>query len=301
MGRPVVASAGPAPRGGRLRGLLAAGLAVVALAGPTQAQLGLSRLPAGEVGFRSVTPPAPGTRKRIVFHDQPVAPAVKAAAQGFWSRPEARPEVTLGRPVAPALKAAAAWGDAGGRRAASDRATARRIMAAHGPAMLGAAQSSGLSLNLLLAVAIAESGGDSRAVSPKGARGLMQLMPATAAELGVGDAFSPAQAAPGAARHLEALLRRFDEDPLAALAAYNAGAGAVASRGGVPPWAETRAYVPRVLAAAAAVQELCLTPPASFREPCAPSAGLHRPAAAAPAPARSAARGARPGWVAAPR
>ncbi|MDF2234418.1 lytic transglycosylase domain-containing protein [Albimonas sp. CAU 1670] len=154
-------------------------------------------------------------------------------------------------------------------------------MAAHGSAMLAAARGSDLSLTLLLAVAIAESGGDSRAVSPKGAQGMMQLMPATAAGLGVRDPFSPEQAAPGAARHLDGLLRRFDEDPVAALAAYNAGAGAVQTSGGVPPYPETRGYVPRVLAAAAALQELCETPPASFRDPCLPSVELAPSAALA--------------------
>jgi len=289
--RPVVATR-PATglrRGGG--GLLLAAALCAALGAPAAAQLGFAQ-PAGEgFSFRRVTPPPPGARKRIILQGQKLEMSSHSMEPGFWSRPEARPAVTRARPLLPALAAAADWGRAGGRRAESDRETARAIMRAHGPAMLEAARGSGLSLSLLLAVAIAESGGDSRAVSPKGARGLMQLMPATAAELGVRDAFSPAQAAPGAARHLSALLRRFDEDPLAALAAYNAGAGAVERGRAVPAWPETRSYVPRVLAAAAALQELCLTPPASFREPCAPTPALHRPDAAALA---------RSGWSAAP-
>ncbi len=100
---------------------------------------------------------------------------------------------------------------------------------------------------LLAAVADAESGFDPTAVSHAGARGLMQLMPATARGLGVTDAFDPAQAVDGAARLLAGHLDRFGSVELA-LAAYNAGPGAVTRHGGIPPYAETQAYVPKVLA-----------------------------------------------------
>jgi soluble lytic murein transglycosylase-like protein len=99
---------------------------------------------------------------------------------------------------------------------------------------------------LLAAVARVESGLDPTAVSPAGARGLMQLMPSTAAGLGVDDPFDPAQAVDGAARLLRSHLDRFGSLELA-LAAYNAGAGAVARYGGIPPYPETQAYVRRVL------------------------------------------------------
>jgi hypothetical protein len=99
---------------------------------------------------------------------------------------------------------------------------------------------------LLAAVAKAESGFNPRAVSGAGAQGLMQLMPATARGLGV-NAFDPAQAIDGAARLLASHLRDFGSVPLA-LAAYNAGPGAVRRYGGVPPYAETQAYVARVRA-----------------------------------------------------
>lgn len=100
---------------------------------------------------------------------------------------------------------------------------------------------------LVRAVVAVESAFRAGAVSPKGAQGLMQLMPATAAALGVEDAFDPAQNLDGGARHLAALVQGFGGDLNKALAAYNAGAGAVARHGGVPPYLETKDYVARVL------------------------------------------------------
>lgn len=100
---------------------------------------------------------------------------------------------------------------------------------------------------LIEAVVRVESGFDSAARSPKGAQGLMQLMPATARRYGVGDPFDPAQNLLGGARYLRDLLDRFTTLPLA-LAAYNAGENAVERYGkAIPPYAETEAYVPRVL------------------------------------------------------
>lgn len=112
---------------------------------------------------------------------------------------------------------------------------------------VAAAERHGLDPELVLAVVGVESAFRPEAVSPKGAQGLMQLMPRTAASLGVEDAFDPAENLDGGVRHLGSLLARYGGDVERALAAYNAGEGAVARHGGIPPFAETREYVKRVL------------------------------------------------------
>ena len=109
------------------------------------------------------------------------------------------------------------------------------------------AQRQGLDPALVLAVVAVESGFRPESASPKGARGLMQLMPATAAALGVTNAFDPAANLDGGTRHLGALVARYGGDLKRALAAYNAGAGAVDVHRGVPPYPETRDYVAKVL------------------------------------------------------
>ena len=108
------------------------------------------------------------------------------------------------------------------------------------------AQRHALRPELVRAVIQVESGFNPRARSPKGAMGLMQLMPGTASGLGVSDPYDPAQAVDGAARLLRTLLDRFDSTELA-LAAYNAGPGAVLKYAGVPPYAETRNYVRSIM------------------------------------------------------
>jgi hypothetical protein len=111
----------------------------------------------------------------------------------------------------------------------------------------GAADRHRLDPALLTALAAAESAFDPRAVSPKGACGLLQLMPATAERFGVEDVFDVAQNVDGGARYLSWLLDRFDGRADLALAGYNAGEGAVDRHRGIPPYQETRRYVDRVL------------------------------------------------------
>jgi hypothetical protein len=111
-----------------------------------------------------------------------------------------------------------------------------------------AAAKHGVPARLLAEVARAESGFNPRAVSHAGAQGLMQLMPSTARGLGVTNAFDPAQAVDGAARLLKSNLQQFGRTDLA-LAAYNAGPGAVSKYHGIPPYAETQNYVHKIMAA----------------------------------------------------
>ena len=101
--------------------------------------------------------------------------------------------------------------------------------------------------DLVNSVIHAESGFNAHAVSPKGARGLMQLMPGTASHLGVNDAFDPQSNVTGGSRYLRELLERYNFDLVKALAAYNAGPERVEQYRGVPPFRETRAYVARIV------------------------------------------------------
>jgi len=101
--------------------------------------------------------------------------------------------------------------------------------------------------DLINSVIHAESGFNPRAVSPKGAQGLMQLMPQTASRLGVANSFDPGDNLEGGTRYLRELLERYNFDLIKALAAYNAGPGRVEKYHGVPPYYETQAYVARII------------------------------------------------------
>ena len=121
---------------------------------------------------------------------------------------------------------------------------------------------------LVLAVISVESAGRTDAVSSAGAQGLMQLMPATAKRFGVQDSTQPSQNIAGGVKYLDWLMEEFGNDPLLVLAGYNAGEGAVRKHEGVPPYAETRDYVPKVLAAFQVARALCATPPQLISDGC---------------------------------
>ncbi len=111
-----------------------------------------------------------------------------------------------------------------------------------------AAKSTGVADAWLRAIAHAESGFDAHALSPKGAQGVMQLMPDVSREYGVRDPFASGESIRAGARRLQALKRRYRNDLALVAAAYNAGTGAVTRFGGIPPYAETQAYVAKVQA-----------------------------------------------------
>lgn len=156
-----------------------------------------------------------------------------------------------------------------GARVAAPRMQALQALAdRYGTEILRQTVGTAVSPALVLAVMSIESGGRAEAVSPKGATGLMQLIPATASRFGVKDITDPAANIGGGVAYLDWLMGEFGQDPLMVIAAYNAGEGAVRANGGVPPYAETRDYVPKVLAAWQVAQGLCMTPPELMSDPC---------------------------------
>ena len=157
---------------------------------------------------------------------------------------------------------------------AGEGVTAPRLQAlqdiarVHGTDILRHTVGTRVSPALVLAVISVESAGRSDAVSTAGATGLMQLMPATAERFGVTDRLVTSENIRGGVAYLDWLMGHFDGDPILVLAAYNAGEGSVRDNGGVPPFAETRGYVPKVLAAFAVARGLCLTPPMLVSDGC---------------------------------
>ncbi|MEO1549836.1 MAG: lytic transglycosylase domain-containing protein [Pseudomonadota bacterium] len=143
-----------------------------------------------------------------------------------------------------------------------------RMVDEHGVAILTQSAPHAVSPALVLAVMAVESDGRAQAKSSAGAVGLMQLMPQTAARFDVTDREDPEQSLAGGAEYLAWLIDEFKGDAPLALAAYNAGEGAVSRAGGVPDYAETRAYVPKVIAAWSVARDLCLTPPVKATDGC---------------------------------
>lgn len=146
--------------------------------------------------------------------------------------------------------------------------TLQKIVNAHGVDILTSTIGTEVSPAFVLAVIAVESAGQTGAVSHAGATGLMQLMPATAARFGVSDSTIAKDNIRGGVAYLDWLLKEFNRDPVLALAGYNAGEGAVAKHAGVPPFNETRGYVPKVLAAWTIARRLCVTPPELISDGC---------------------------------
>ena len=240
------------------------------------------------LSVRDITP-----GKRITVQIDPAEQALLLAAQPWKDRePErAEPSVPL-EPVAPAggsydwfwnfvpvareasddrfalALAALDDGPEGTSVAAPRLQTMQNLAEAWGIDILKETIGTNVSPALVLAVIGIESAGNPTAVSSAGATGLMQLIPATAERFGVTDSTDPRQNIKGGVAYLDFLMNRFNRDPVLVLAAYNAGEGAVDANNGVPPYAETRDYVPKVLAAWTVAQGLCMTPPELVTDPC---------------------------------
>lgn len=248
----------------------------------------LAQVPPNDFTFRRVKPPVAGEKPALVQID----PAEQARLMAVpAARPEEKPDAPAGPPrqtaglfdwywsqVSPnlgdvagrfALAVESLSKVPGGGQVPAPRMQAMQEMAGRfGTDILRATIGTKVSPALVLAVMGIESAGRPDAVSSAGAVGLMQLIPATAARFGVSDSKDPSQNIKGGIAYLDWLMREFDGDPVMVLAAYNAGEGAVRKNGGVPPYAETRAYVPKVLAAWQVAQGLCLTPPELVSDPC---------------------------------
>ena len=206
-----------------------------------------------------VTPNAPA----------PGRPATPGRAQHGWFWDKVPPGLTEGSGRFQTAMSALADPSPTGTPVRSPRTQhLQNIAQAHGPAILRATVGTNVSPALVLAVIAVESAGRGDAVSHAGAQGLMQLIPATAARFGVDDSFDATQNIRGGVAYLDWLIRHFDRDVVLALAGYNAGEGAVRRNDGVPPFAETRDYVPKVLAAWSVARGLCVTPPELPTDPC---------------------------------
>ncbi|WP_010139704.1 lytic transglycosylase domain-containing protein [Oceanicola sp. S124] len=247
--------------------------------------LGQQPPPFADFTFKTVRPPAPGSNRRITVQiapqDQPAPPAPSSssaspaaavpAAPGrygwFWQA--IPPESAASGPGRLDLAMRALSGAPPGQQVPAPRlAEMVRIARAHQASILVHSVGSGVSPALILAVIAVESSGRTDAVSGAGAQGLMQLMPDTARRYGVEDPFDADQSIAGGTAFLGALLARFEGDPILALAGYNAGETQLALHEGVPDFAETRDYVPKVLAAFAVARGLCITPPELISDGC---------------------------------
>ncbi|MBU9699242.1 lytic transglycosylase domain-containing protein [Rhodobacteraceae bacterium HSP-20] len=200
--------------------------------------------------------------------DRPQGPVPSAPATYGWFWEAVAPGIAEISGRFPAAMAALSQGPEGAQVVAPRLQDMQRLADRWGTELLKATVGTEVSPALALAVMATESAGREDAESSAGAQGLMQLIPATAERFGVADAMDPVQNIRGGVAYLDWLMKHFDRDPIMVIAAYNAGEGAVRANRGVPPYAETRDYVPKVLAAWQVAQGLCLTPPEVVSDPC---------------------------------
>lgn len=238
--------------------------------------------PFPEFSAKRVKPPSTGTKKRITVQIAPQAPSVVAAPQAPTAQPRASGGDTFAwfwNDVSPSLEAKGPGrlepalvrlsNPPSGQGVPSPRLQdMQNIAERFGRDILLHTVGTRVSPALALAVIAVESSGRSDALSSAGAQGLMQLMPATAERFGVKDRLSPAQNIKGGVAFLDFLMKTFDNDVILVLAGYNAGENAVLNNNGVPDYAETRAYVPKVLQAFQTAKGLCLTPPQLVTDGC---------------------------------
>lgn len=237
--------------------------------------------PFPEFSAKRIKPPSGGAGKRITIQIDPNAALPEVAAAPVAPSPAGSPRTGaygwFWDRVSPAA------GDAGPGRlqaaiavlaGAQNKVPAPRlqqmqdIARANGKEILLSTINTQVSPALVLAVIAIESSGKVDAVSSAGAQGLMQLMPATAERFGVTDSFAAKQNITGGVKYLDWLMEEFERDPILVLAGYNSGEGSVRRHEGVPPFPETRDYVPKVLAAFQVAKGLCLTPPELISDGC---------------------------------
>ncbi|MEO1364603.1 MAG: lytic transglycosylase domain-containing protein [Pseudomonadota bacterium] len=238
--------------------------------------------PFKDFSAKRVKPPAANASRRITVQIDPSeaapaapsapavadtgeAPAYAARYDWFWSDVPSDIKAAGAGRLEPALSALARAHDP---VAAPRLQQMQSVAQAHGVDILRATIGTQVSPALVLAVMMVESSGKADAVSGAGAQGLMQLMPDTAARFGVSDSFAASQNIVGGVKYLDWLMGEFNRDPILVLAGYNAGEGAVRKHAGVPPFAETRDYVPKVLAAFQVARGLCITPPQLASDGC---------------------------------
>ena len=269
----------------RLSSRFAAGLfAWIGLTLPTHSESPADPWGNRDFTFKRVGIPSAGSTGRLIqidpdeepYHLTPALPqgaqarrarprgGLDGGSQWFWSGVRA----DIGAVGDTRMSDALAQLDAAPNPVFENWALLARIVDQYGETILDRTEGTRVSPALAAAVIAVESAGKPTAVSKAGAQGLMQLMPGTAARFNVKKAFEPDQNIGGGVAYLDFLMRAFGDDPILVLAAYNAGEGAVAKNNGVPPYSETRAYVPKVLGAWRIARLHCRVAPDEVTDPC---------------------------------